>query len=475
MPLRVLCVTSRHTTFLQYSMRDCAAALEGLGCEARVLMEASNYQRLDPTLLLREQRDFEPDLILLLSRMRYEVSEQLLDVIPSVTWDQDSLPWVFREEFRDRFGPNDFLFGIKALDAPHLYGWPAARCRYCDLAASERTYSAEPLPEADLAPYRCDASYVSHASRSPEEEHRHVLTWLEREHLREVYEAVVERLLPSWRAGPDFPGPLHSAIYDAFEQRLRRPPAADEFAAVHQAAMRLADRALRHSALEWAADWAERRGRRLHLYGNGWERHPRFGAFARGPAANGAELRRVYQASAINLQLMGWGFLHQRALDGLCAGGFFLSRRSLWDEWTGLLRRLDDRLRSAGAADPSGFERLPESDRKSAVRAALADLGADARWLANPYAAAALREARQRSCTADVFAAYSRISFDSPQSFEALAERFLAAPVERAATARALRAAVIERYTYERRMRQMLELVRDGYTAAAPSGATPRP
>lgn len=474
-PLRVLCVTSRHTTFLQYSMRDCVAALESLGCEARLLMEATNYQRLDPTLLLREQRDFEPDLILLLSRMRYEVSEQLLDVIPSVTWDQDSLPWVFREEFRDRFGPNDFLLGIKALDAPYLYGWPAARCRYCDLAASERTYSAEPLPEADLAPYRCDASYVSHASRPPEEEHRHVLTWLESEHLRGVYEAVVERLLPAWRAGPDFPGPLHSAIYDAFEQRLQRPPTADEFAAVHQAAMRLADRAVRHSALEWVADWAERHGRRLHIYGNGWERHPRFGGFARGPAANGAELRRVYQASAINLQLMSWGFLHQRALDGLCAGGFFLSRRSLWDEWTALLRRLDDRLRRAGAADPAGFEQLPESDRKADVRAALADLGADARWLASPYAAAALREARQRSCTVDVFAAYPRISFDSPRSFEVLAERFLAAPAERVETARELRAAVIERYTYERRMRQMLELVRDGYTAAAPSGATPRP
>lgn len=466
-PLRVLCLTSRHTTFLQYSMRDCIAALEALGCETRLLIEPTPYQALDATVVLRAQLDFQPDLILLLSRMRYEMPDRLHPAIPSITWDQDALPWVFREELRGRFGPNDFLFGVKAIDATHIFGWPAARCRYAELATSERTYSHEPLPAADLAPYRCDVSFVSHASRPPEEEHPHVLAWLQHEPLRAVYSAVAERMLPVWRGDGAFPGPLHSEIYDAFERLRGRWPEADEFAAVHQAAMRLADRVLRHTALEWVADWAERTGRRFHLYGNGWEKHPRLAAFARGRADNGEELRRIYQASAINLQLMGWGFLHQRALDGLCAGGFFLSRRSLWDDWMPRLRALDARLASAGVATLEDFERLGAGAARDDIRAALAAVGADPRWLANPYCAAARREAGLRRSTTDVFADYVRIVFDSAATFGRAAERYLANPAERGALAEAMRQAVQQGFSYQQRMREMLELLRSGYTSAA--------
>ena len=42
------------------------------------------------------------------------------------------------------------------------------------------------------------------------------------------------------------------------------------------------------------------------------------------------------------------GFVHQRALDGLAAGGFFLSRTAPSDVRGLLLRRLDNRIREFG-------------------------------------------------------------------------------------------------------------------------------
>ena len=57
-----------------------------------------------------------------------------------------------------------------------------------------------------------------------------------------------------------------------------------------------------------------------------WENNPRFAKFAAGFLAPGEELRTVYRASEINLQIIETGFLHSRALDGLAAGGFFLYR-----------------------------------------------------------------------------------------------------------------------------------------------------
>jgi hypothetical protein len=454
-------------------MRDCIAALNELACETRLLIEPAPHQSLDAAVMLRAQLEFEPDLIFLLSRMRFEMTDRLHPAIPSATWDQDALPWVFADRYRHSFGPNDFLMGIKALDAQAIYDWPAARCRYCDLAASERTYSAEPLPESELAPFRCDVSFVSHASRPPEQEHQHVLAWLPHEHLRAAYAWTVEKMLPDWRAerpaagALPFPGALHAAIYDAFERLHARRPAPDEFAAVHQAAMRMADRVFRHTTLEWAADWAVRTGRTLHIYGNGWEHHPRLAAHARGPAANGAELRRVYQASAINLQVMGWGFLHQRALDGLCAGGFFLSRRSLWDDWGPRLRTLDHELTSAGVDDYADYQRLSDSAARSGIESALAALGADARWLENSYLPAARREAKHRRYALDVFSRYDEIAFRSRENFEFLAERFITSPDRRRDLNTDFRTVVVRDYSYSGRMSSLLDLVQQGYAAAA--------
>ena len=88
----------------------------------------------------------------------------------------------------------------------------------------------------------------------------------------------------------------------------------------------LIDRVLRHQTLEWAARWATSRSRTLRIYGRGWERHPTLHRFACGELEHGEPLRRLYQASRINLQINAYGSLHQRLLDGLASGGFMLSR-----------------------------------------------------------------------------------------------------------------------------------------------------
>src|SRR6185369_4304331 len=72
-------------------------------------------------------------------------------------------------------------------------------------------------------------------------------------------------------------------------------------------------------------------GVRLHLYGRGWESHPRFRHFARGIADNERQLSAICQASAINMQITPFGAVHQRLCDGLSAGGFFLLRHCTGD------------------------------------------------------------------------------------------------------------------------------------------------
>ena len=82
----------------------------------------------------------------------------------------------------------------------------------------------------------------------------------------------------------------------------------------------------RQQALEWVASAADQQGLTMALYGRGWEKHPGFSRFARGPIEYGQPLEEATRRTKINLQIIPNSCMHQRLLDGLAAGGFFLVR-----------------------------------------------------------------------------------------------------------------------------------------------------
>lgn len=468
-PLRILGVTSRHTTFLQYSMRDCLKALETLGHHTRLVIEPSDHQPLDAISTLSAQLDFEPDVVLLLSRMRYEMTAFVHPSIPSLTWDQDALPWVFDAGRSPKLEWNDFLMGFSADVGRRRFGWPAHRCTWCAMAGSPDTYSAEPLPEDDLAPYRCDASYVSHASATVEQERVAVEAWLANEKLRSIYRRLVESFMDSWRGGGAFPSPIRAPLLD-FCRREGLELSRDEAQCIVQALQRVGDRAFRHAALEWVADWADRSGRSFHVYGNGWDRHPRLSRFARGPTRNGHELRCVYQASSVNLQLMGFGFVHQRALDGLMAGGFFLARRCACDDHGPATHELAELLERHGAGAWDELSRRAAPDVVRRVAELMTALHWDPRVL-HEYSVEQVLAAARSPFAPEIIPDFDAITFDGPESFVSRVEFFLARPDERRRLALAMREAVVERFSYVSRMSQMLRFLRDGFAQEAANSA----
>ena len=464
-PLRILGFTSLHTTFLQYSMRDCLRALESLGHETRLMIETAPHRHLGPVTLLEAQLAFEPDVILLLSRMRYETPHMLHPSIPSLTWDQDSLPWVFDKSKRPRLAWNDFLMGFAARGTSDELGWPARQCHYCAMAGSAETYSSDPLPAEELELYRCDVSYVSHSSATVQAEFLATEKWLPEGRLRTVFRRAVERLLPEWMSGGDYPGSVMTAILDVCEQDGLGAPTYDELCKLTQPVHRVAGRAFRQVALEWVADWADHTGHTLNLWGNGWEHHPRLAKYARGAARNGEELRRIYQASIINLQLMMTGFFHQRALDGLMAGGFFLGRRSNSSDLAGpALRELVRLLDHHHITSSAGLESLTDEEARRKIVATLTSFGEDPRALSPRYI-----EMRRLTALDDFIdeqmPGFENLLFSSAAEFAEKAERFLADAALRAEYAATMRRILLEGYSYEARMVEMVLFLRDAFGA----------
>lgn len=472
-PLRILGVTSIHTSFLQYSMRDCLWALEQLGHQTRLLIEPVKHRCSDIGTSLRTQLEFEPDLVLILSRMRDEMKGFIHPSIPTVAWDQDALPWVLDPNRRPTLAWNDFFVGVSAIGARRRFGWPGHRCEYCSIAGSPDTYNAEPLPDEVLAPYRADISYVSHASATPETLLNDLANWIPQTDLRAIFTAALERLMPAWKAGGPHPGPIMTAVFDAAATLGVLQLSRDDLNRIAQPLHRVGDRVFRHVALEWIADWTDQTGRTLALWGNGWEKHPRFAKYARGPSRNGEELRRIYQASTINLQLMQMGFFHQRALDGLMAGGFVMGRRSDADEAGPMLRRLVGLLEQHGISSFAELAALKNASLRNQIEHAMRRCGEDPRMLSADYV-----ENRRLTAEADFvderIEGFGEILFSSREEFVERAERFMSDERARRTWATRMRDVLIRDYSYQARMARMLVFVKEGFEIDA-SSRPPRP
>jgi hypothetical protein len=324
-PLRVLHLATRYSTVTRHAMRDLAAAFRRRGCEADVVTEPHDCSgRIDTWSLLADR---PCDLVIVLNHLHGALADQIHPKIPFVCWIQDYMP----ELWSDRAGPSvgelHLVIGRDRGILTTLHEYPPDRFIAAGNLTDPQTYSAEPVEDRELAPFRCDVSYVSHASATPEQMIEEIVQ--ESGPALGAYFSRILALLRRRLAAAGF-----VSLIDTYAFMLRAERESDDVSftpaerktGLHPVVLGLFDRLFRHEALEWVATWADARGRSLKLFGRGWEYHPTLHRFGCGEIDNGYEIRCACQASRINLQINGYNSLHQRLLDSLACGGFVLTR-----------------------------------------------------------------------------------------------------------------------------------------------------
>jgi hypothetical protein len=187
---------------------------------------------------------------------------------------------------------------------------------------------------------------------------------------------------------------------------------------------RMLDWGRRQETLTWAADWARRTGRTFKLYGRGWENHPDLADCAAGVIDHGEPLRRALCAAQLAFQLIPSGIRHQRTYEVLACGTLPLNRYC-----------------------PRDFDWL--SITEFVQRRAEGTLGEGAVF----------------------FPGLERITFETREQFEAMAETYLGNPTTRAEVVREMRQVVIERCTFDGAMRQVIEKFQQNLNRAATAEA----
>jgi hypothetical protein len=245
-----------------------------------------------------------------------------------VCWIQDHLPNLGGKVGR-RVGSADFVLTDAAPTYVNDCDYPPRQ-----LIAMSKLTSVQVATGAVPSRVNRDVVFVSNASRQPEA--------LLEERLgsfsgpaahRDLLESAGRQIIDRYAAGdpvatyPDVRAVLRDAQQAAGIDLTREEILAIAPWLCHP----FCDALYRQQALRWAASAVEQLGLSLCLYGNGWDKHPRFARYARGPIENGPLLHELTRRSAINLQIVPYLCLHQRLLDGLSAGGFFLVREHLAD------------------------------------------------------------------------------------------------------------------------------------------------
>ncbi|MCK4660155.1 MAG: hypothetical protein KAV82_11590 [Phycisphaerae bacterium] len=410
-PGRVLGVTSRFTTVLQYSMRDSLQALGELGYESHMLIETKGHHQLSELEICRKLLELDPVMFLSLDHLRYELPH-LPKNLPLLTWIQDPMANLLCRRAGESIGPFDFVCGHYRKRCITEFGYPEDAFVSTGIPVSTQVFHDGEMGEASLAQYACDVSFVSNASEP------------------------IERFFQSARGNyPPACQPMLEMIYGRVQEILAQDehpemePAAEELVrlAAEQTGMslspedamqlstyfayRLLDWGRRQQTLEWVATWARRTGRVFRIYGRGWEKHPTLADFAVGPIEHGDPLRCANRASRLALQLIPAGFRHQRALEILASGSLPLARYCSVD-----------------------FARLPiETFVKER------DAGKHPRGIAT------------------IFPRLERVVFRTPAEFEELAERYLTDESLRQEVLTELRQVVLCDYTYTGVMRKVIE------------------
>jgi hypothetical protein len=466
--LSILGITSRYTTVLQYTMRDLLTAFAAAGHATQIVMEVDAHAHFSPLRTLEAIASSRPDLIVLIDHAQREFRGILPESIPVVTWIQDQLPHLFTAEAGAAVGPLEFVFGHGFPELLTRFGYPPERFLPCAIPTNAASLCAPQETAEDLTPFRCDVMFAGNATATTRELFERLRTRVP-EALRPLLDAAYEELMVLLKSAW-FCGDYHyAALLARCEQstgRLVTDPALR--AAAVNMLRGVADQALRERVVGWAAEWAQATGGRLHLYGRGWETRPALARFARGFVPHGPLLGRAFRGAKVSLHAGVNPALHQRVIDGLCAGGFFLVAEKPFDTSAAVSRAILEHYERARPALPFRMtcEALAEPARSAYARSmwlrgadpAVGDLNT-----ADELLTLRLHCRHGLAHTASsVWPRFSEVVFHGREQFFERLTAWVADDDGRCALAQEMRSAVMAHFTYDALARRLLQFVRDG-------------
>ena len=336
---RMLIPSHASSTVVQYSVRDTAAMFEKEGWEVRIMNMKTD---LSCWRINKNINDFKPDIYLQVNHLRTEDTDFYPEDMMIVTWVQDTVSYInnsehakiWNEHVKSKKKRRDLIIGY--IGQVKDYGYQEDRLTECPMIVNEELFKAREITAEDRAQYECDICFASNRSKETSLIVKEDLTpKLEKYGFTEdILMSMHDHLWEYYREENTCVGYIQledtiielPEICTLIEKLINKD---DHDFVIQRIYWLLNDVIYRHIVLEWIS---EMKDIKLHLYGRGWEDHPKFSKYAKGILAHGEELSLAYQSAKLCLHLNSLEGEHQRLNEILNAGGTPFTRLSLNEE-----------------------------------------------------------------------------------------------------------------------------------------------
>ncbi len=466
-PLKILGITSRFTTFLQYSMRDWLASFERLGHRTRLVIESHDHHFCNSMSTAAACAEFGPDLVVIIDHYRRELGG-IPENIPVVMWVQDALPTIFCRKAGMEQGPLDYAMGFSRLRMVHEFGYPAARHMPAVIGCDEERFQPRKLSAGELVEFGCEVAFVSHASTPADVLLKAAIDRSNSPEAGRLLGAIFDEMRGEYEAGRIVTESIR--IREMCERAMQATkttlPQSEMPKLIDLFSHQINNALFRHQSLKWAADM----GVNLRLYGRGWEKHPWFARYARGVADNATQLSLIYQASRISLQISPHGAAHQRVMEGLACGGFFLMRLCSGDVMERRYQEIWKWCISNNINDDTELRKCGEPHIVAAITEVAEILQYDPFAGDHPFIEG-LRASAQAGYIDSAGTIwdedYDAVAYRSADELRAKITRFLSDEPERRRVAESMREVVLNRFTYLATSRRLLNFIADDLAASS--------
>ncbi|MCM8524881.1 MAG: hypothetical protein NE327_00060 [Lentisphaeraceae bacterium] len=327
------------STVVQYSVRDTAVMFEKEGWEVRIMHMKTDLSRWR---INKNINDFKPDIYLQVNHLRTEDTHFYPPDMMYITWVQDTVSYInnsenaqtWNEHVNSKKKRRDLIIGY--VGQVKEYGYQEDRLSECPMIVNQDIFKERELTPEEKAKYECDICFASNRSKETSLIVKEDLApKLEKYGFTEdILMSIHDHLWEYYRDEKTCVG------YVQLEDKIIELPAVcaliekltkkdDHDFVIQRIYWELNDVIYRHIVLEWIDEMGDKK---LHLYGRGWEKHPRFSKYARGIVQHGEELALAYQCAKHCLHLNSLECNHQRLTEILEAKGSPITRLSLDDE-----------------------------------------------------------------------------------------------------------------------------------------------
>lgn len=443
---RVMMITTRFSTVLQYSARDTADAFEMLGWESQLIIEPSPAHGINRIAIRQALARFRPDLVFQIDHLRREWGDLFPSNLPFVCWVQDHLPNLTSAEAGKSVRGREFVLIPSVQRYVSNFGYPPTNCM------EFRKLTRVPKRPAMWTSDGDDMVYVSNWSQTPQAMATQVVQELKSVAQADLVKACCDRMIQIYESGANLatPGDVRRVV-ESIQGKPLEPQS--QLTLITTLFERFNNVLYRQQGLRWAAQIAELRGRTLAIYGNGWAENPEFARYAKGYTKYGEALEDLSRRSKVNLVLEPYVCVtHQRLLDCLVAGGFVLSRAH--PQMT-VVQGLIDLFASGNVSGPL-FEKILRQSRDADATPGEFDPIKTLR---------ALQAAGFMPESGPMLPRIAETTFDSMDELGACVDRYLADADRRRLVANEQRKVVEDRYSYAAGMKRMIERIRERIAA----------